>query len=191
MSHKHTPRRLSGLLATRLHRHPLFWGCSINYSICVGFAPSKCYCKCCSVWVWVCTCVWRWLISCDVYSFRNATLQPPVSYGLWKSLPCLCLHDNQKPHTTTVLLNHLWGLIILIWLFQVWDWGTEGLGEGRQSLCDDSAILSATLWRRNNNWIKVALLKQTWAAQLAVRGISTWINCHNYNSKIYVTLYYI
>lgn len=41
---------------------------------------------------------------------KNATLQPPVSYGLWKSLSCLCLHDNQKPHTTTVLLNHLWGL---------------------------------------------------------------------------------
>ncbi len=189
MSHKHTPRRLSGLLATRLHRHPLFWGCSINCSICVGFAPSKCYWKCCSVWV--CTCVWRWLISCDVYSFKKCNT---ATTGVLWSMEIITMSVFAwQPKTSYYnrFIKSPLGTDILIWLFQAFDWGTGG----RKAV---------TLWwfshfvchfvkerEKRASWIKVVLLQQTWAAQLAVRDISTWINGHNSNPKIYVTYYII
>lgn len=81
VSHKHTPRRLSGLLATRLHRHPLFWGGSINYSICVGFAPSKCYCKCCSVSVHVYMEMTYFLWCVFLQKMQHCNHRCPMVYG--------------------------------------------------------------------------------------------------------------
>ncbi len=84
------------------------------------------------------------------------------------------------------------GTDILIWLFQAFDWGTGG--RKAVALWWLSHFVCHFVKEREKkraSWIKVVLLQQTWAAQLAVRDISTWINGHNSNPKIYVTYYII